>query len=349
MSTETAPSTEPTEPSTAHPLADELHFNGDFATYQGSGSNDRLPDGDAGLRLALSAGQALADVAARTFSYEAEDRGTTLNVPVVLVEDGGRQRVAVLADEVRKVQDLARDLRLRDAAGPDRRVGTINAQAFDSFCAAVLRFARPSSAIFANLDARTLVAVLDYNEPGADGKALWGQHRVVYPAPLSEHWGAWGGVDGHADMSQEDFARFLDSRDRDLTPERPANSPSDFNPPTPTKLITVAGQLETYTNNKVKRERDSATQRVKLAFSTDSGFLGDVVPPPAFAIKIPIFQDSEPVALEVRLRAEVENGEASFTFGIHAALEELTAAFRVLVSRAAERTGLPTFIGTPEK
>jgi hypothetical protein len=65
-------------------------------------------------------------------------------------------------------------------------------------------------------------------------------------------------------------------------------------------------------------------------------------------VSIPIFQDSAPQTLEVRLRVTVEEQRARFQLRIQAGAEVLADAFEHLAEYAAAETKLPLFIGTPE-
>lgn len=251
--------------------------------------------------------------------------------------------------EAKDAAELVRAQRLANAEGPDRIEGTAHHQALDSFVAHVNRFKQPHSAVWANPAARELVAVLDYHEAvsasATAAKPHWGKHRAVYPCPLSEAWAAWGHVNGLV-LSQDDFAALLDSRDRELIQ---GTFPGGTVAPAPSALISLANNLEVFSTCTARRERDPNTGRVKLSFTEEKGVAGgSVLPPPAFLIQIPVFQDSLPVPLEVRLRVTVEEGHARFHLGIHAALEVLRNSFAQVCATVQKGTGLPVFMGTPE-
>jgi hypothetical protein len=197
--------------------------------------------------------------------------------------------------------------------------------------------------VWADAANRRLMAVLDYHKAGAAGAPRWGRHAGTYECPLSEAWRAWGGGAPLA-LDQDAFAAHLDARDRDLA----SGTVNGRAAPEPAALVTLAANLEAYSASKAKRERDPNTQRVRISYSTESGFSGDVVPPPSFLIFIPVFQDGVRQLLEVRLRVEVEEGTATFTAQIHAAGDVLRDAFLALCERVKAETGLPVFLGTPE-
>jgi hypothetical protein len=294
---------------------------------------------DAAIRTLLDAGDHHS-----VEKIEVEDGGKKVTIPVVVMDsDEGGQKVHSLLDIVKQGAELARAERLRDAPGPDKREGTAQMQALDSFVAHLNRFKDEDSVVWADAAGCNLVAVLDYHAKGSEGAARWGRHRGIYACPLSEAWRAWGGG-APMKLDQETFALLLDARDRDLI----SGTVNGKAAPDPSALVTLAGTLESYSTSKAKRERDPNTGRVKVSFSNESGFMGDVAPPPSFLISIPVFQDGAPQSLEVRLRVEVENGAATFIAQIHAANDVLRDAFRALCERVKTETDLPVFVGKPE-
>lgn len=274
-----------------------------------------------------------------------DGKAGTFTLPITILQDGaGGLHVDSLVDEIRAGHELARELRLLSAPGPDRREGVARHQSLDSFIEHANRFKSKDSAVWANAVERTLVSVLDYHPAGAESPARWGKHRGVYPCPLSEAWLAWGGGKPLA-LDQDAFAALLDSRDRELAVGK---LPSGLNAPDPAALITLASNLEVFSTATAKRERDPNTGRVKISFSEEKGMNGTVMPPPSFLILIPVFQDSEPQLLEVRLRVDVEEGAAKFKVQVHAAGDVLRQAFGAVCNVVAVETELALFVGTPE-
>lgn len=271
--------------------------------------------------------------------------GEKLDIPaLVLTTVEGATEVRSLAEEMKGGSDLAKQQRLANAAGPDKREGTASHQSLLSFIAHTLRFKDKDSAVWANAAQRILVSVLDYHFAGSTAAARWGKHRGQYQCPLSEAWLAWGG--GKAlELKQDDFAALLDSRDRELCSGK---LPNGKEAPDPAALITLASNLEVFSHATAKRERDPNTGRLKISFTEEKGVSGTVTPPPSFMVFIPVFQDSEPEPLEVRLRVTVVDGHAVFSVQLHAAGDVLREAFDRLRQLVADATELPVFVGTPE-
>jgi len=290
--------------------------------------------------------KAIAAGSNKILTIEADDgRGGNTSVPVVILQGTGCQEAKLLLGELQRATEFAREQRLLKADGPDRREGTAAHQSIDSFIAHANRFKAENSAVWAHATDRKLVSILDYHPAGAASPAKWGRHRGVYPCPLSEAWLAWGGSKG-LELSQDGFAELLDRRDRELVAGKFVSGASA---PTPASLITLANNLEVYSSATAKRERDPNTGRLKISYTEDKGVSGDIMPPPAFLVGIPVFQDALPQVLEVRLRVSVENGHAKFSVHIHAPNDILRASFSELCDRVRAETSLPVFVGTPEQ
>ena len=316
-------------------------------------ANTTTTDFAAALRVIQDAARASTPAKDRIHVLPVAEPGheNEIDVPLVVgVGSDGRPFVTSLFDTIKTTIDFLRAERLRNADGPDFISGTASMQSLASFIAHVQRFKYNGwTVVWADGAQRRLVAVFDYHEGEGGGSDMnaphWTRHRSIYPCPLSEAWMAWGGGEEKR-LEQDALSTLLDTRDRELVG---GTLPSGKPAPDPAALVTMAASLETFSSEKVKRERDKDTRRVKLAFSSDTGFLGDVMPPPSFLVKIPVFQDAEPQELEMRLRAEVKDGKAAFSLRIHAAGDVLRAAFASLCKQVGRETGLLVFQGTPEQ
>lgn len=300
------------------------------------------------LALVVERIQTSAELAAEPFVLTVEcpdGDGGTMSLPILALRQGdGEVRVHALVEEFKQGSELAKKLRLDTAAGPDARVGNANHQSLASLIQHTNRFKDGGSAVWADASSRRLVSVLDYHPEGAETPARWGRHRGHYQCPFSEAWQAWGGGKT-LDLDQDAFAALLDSRDRELAPGK---LPTGKEAPDPSALVTLATNLEVYSSATAKRERDPNTGRVRISYSEDKGVSGAVMPPPAFLIRIRVFEDGEPQVLEVRLRVTVQDGAALFALAIHAAGEVVRDAFAEVCTRVGAETSLPVFVGTPE-
>jgi uncharacterized protein YfdQ (DUF2303 family) len=189
----------------------------------------------------------------------------------------------------------------------------------------------------------TLVALYDYHPAGEDmSKAGWQKHRAVYRAHLSTGWGQWGGV-GERVLAQEEFCQLLDSRDWELTAEQTTPGKEW---PKPAALLSMIGELETFSTKTCKRERQKGNA-MRLISTEESG-VKSVELPRSFGVKVPVFEGQEPEVHEVRLSLQVKDGEPTFILTLHRAKEKMLEAFAALTEELGEQTGVPTFIGEPE-
>lgn len=289
---------------------------------------------------------AVSGSAVQLFPIAAEDgAGGTVTIPGIAVANQQGICTQNFLDVLKQGSAWAKEQRLAKAAGPDRRRGSAHHQSLLSFNGHVNRFKSEKSAVWANPETRQLISILDYHQSGAESPAAWCLHRGTYSCPLSEAWNEWGGGEA-LKVSQDDFALLLDSRDRELIGGKLPNGAAA---PEPSYLITLANNLEVYSNATAKRERDTNTGKLKISFSEEKGVSGTVAPPPSFLVNIPVFQDAAPQVIEIRLRVSVEDGQAQFSVQIHAAADLLRASFGEVCNEVARATSVPLFVGTAEQ
>lgn len=271
-------------------------------------------------------------------------RGGEIEIPVALTAaQGGGVNANALINVVQNAENLARARRLEAAPGPDNREGTARHHTLKSFMDHVNRFKGKNTVVWADGEEKALKSVFDYHPAGEVGTG-WQRHRGHYECPVSEAWRAWGEGEGRV-LTQDELATLLDTRNRDLA----AGDIYGQKAPDPAWMLSFLGNLESFAGAKCKASRDPNTHQRKLSYQRESGFAGDVVPPKAFLIEIPVFQGQDPRKLEVRLRAEVNSdGEAKFELRIHDAETEMESAFDDLCAEVEAATSVPLFVGTPE-
>lgn len=304
------------------------------------------PDIKAALQHLETTAQQAMEVKIETIEFT-DSANNQRDTPVAFLADGhGKVRVQPLGGIISEARTKADNERLAMAKGPDRRKGIAKHETLASLIAHTQRFKDEHSAVWAcgvNGNA-SLTVVFNYHETGAAGAPRWGDHQAIYPCPMSDAWGAWGGGSPQS-FTQDGLATFLEAHDYELAQ---GTLPSGDKSPPPAALLTMANTLETYSSATVKRERDPKTGRITLALTDDRG-VANAAPPPSFLILIPIFEDSEPELLEVRLRVAVEkDGKAHFTLQIHEAERKWRASYQKVISKVITETGLPVYEGSPE-
>jgi uncharacterized protein YfdQ (DUF2303 family) len=304
------------------------------------------PDLNAVLTNIQDTARQASSPALETLAFRDTKEGV-VDIPLAFVPDGqGRTRVVPLLEHLQAATLHAKNARLAAALGPDRRQGTARHQSLGSFTQHVNRFQDEHSAVWAHREGQkaTLVAILDYHTAGAAGAPRWGYHRAEYPCPLSAAWTEWG-AGQTLQLSQEEMAEFLEEHDYQLI-AAPLNGGIS---PSPAVLITMANQLEVYSNATATRERDPQTNKLRISFTETKGVNGTIQPPSAFKILIPVFEDADAEEIEVRLRVKVEGAKALFELRIHNADGVYQKSFERVRNEVMLQTKLPVFQGYPEK
>lgn len=273
--------------------------------------------------------------------------------------DGAKAPVVVSGNGVQAVDpDIFDVYRNR----PLRRRGTAKLGRLESFIEHVLRFKDGDSAIFADESpaAPKLTAVLDYHLAGpiVAVEPRFGEHRAIYPFPMSPEWQAWFGQNAKA-MSMVEFAAFLEDHIVDVLPE-PGElsetaqrfvSATGGKFATPSKLIEIARGLQVNESSVVKETRNLSSGEAEIAFdTTHSGADGKPLKiPNLFIIAIPVFARADvSYRLIARLRYRKTPAGLLFFFELWRPDLVFTDALEEAVERVRTDTGLPVFMGSPE-
>lgn len=241
---------------------------------------------------------------------------------------------------------------------PERRKGTAKLQTLDSLIDHVRRFKSESSALFANPDRNdpSLTAVLNYHEAGASSPASFGDHRGVYRFPLSDEWTAWQ-RSNECKFSQEDFAAFIEDRILDVAdPTKAGASVLDFcqtvgaTLASPSRLMDLSRGLQVHVSAKAVQVTNLSTGEGQITYTEEhkDGAGGHLGVPGAFLLQIPVFRGDAPYQVPVRLRYRLRDGVITWFYSLYRTDRVFEHAFVLAIQRAAEATGLPLFIGTPE-
>lgn len=263
-----------------------------------------------------------------------------------------------LVDEHRAIEDIYRDK-------PERRTGTAVFSDLSSFVAHTNRFADDDSALFANPGgdesslnrSPTLMSVLDYHKAGATSDPRFGKHRGQYVFPLSEEWKAWVSKNEKL-MTIGEFAQFLEDRLLDIVePKHAMQNAKDFSAKVGAELaaslelLRVSRSLTVYDHQKCTNAVNPSTGEVQFTFESEHTNQkgGKLNVPTAFLIGIPLFRSSSDLyQIPARLRYRKTEHVVQFFYSLYKPARIFDAAFKDACDRAAEETGKPLFLGTPE-
>lgn len=238
---------------------------------------------------------------------------------------------------------------------PQRKTGQAQAQTFDAFCALTERHKTADSVIFADMNWQkpSLTAIIDYHQNQPGGTADNGKHRVHYAFPLSEEWKKWLEMNGQP-MKQQDFAWFLE--DRILEVSSPAAEDQTYEQQFGTKialasqLVELSRGLNVRVDSVVKNAHTLQTGETSIQFEeTHTDTAGQPLKVPGlFMLYIAPFFMGDKVRIPVRLRYRVLGGKVTWFYDIYRPDLFITEFVRATLFDARDRTGLPTYEGTPE-
>lgn len=249
---------------------------------------------------------------------------------------------------------------------PDRKKGTATLTVLESFIAHVNRSKHAHSALFADISGPNprIVAVYDYNEAN-EGEPNFGQHRAVYPFPLSLEWVAWNSTASASvvrGMSQAEFAEFLEAHVMDVVApdaELDATWHETFDQlgmsiATPAQLLALSRGLKLRVDCEVTQRPILSTGEMELSYKeTHAANGGDGVATPlkvpgAFLLAIPVFTNGPRYKIGVRLRYRVAGGKVTWSFLLHRADVALNDAMIESCDQVTHETSVPLFFGFPE-
>lgn len=256
--------------------------------------------------------------------------------------------------ELRCLQPELDKLRTR----PQRRKGTAHLQTLGSLIDHVNRFKSESSVLFANPDQSTpsLTAVLNYHEAGATSPASFGDHRGVYRFPLSDEWTAWQ-RSNEQKFTQEDFAAFIEDRILDVAnPTSAGDSVLEFcatigaTLASPSRLMDLSRGLQVHVSAKAVQATNLSTGEGQITYTEEhkDSAGGKLGVPGAFLLAIPVFKGGAPYQVPVRLRYRLREGTITWFYSLYRTDKVFEHAFEEASKTAAEATGLPLFVGSPE-
>jgi hypothetical protein len=297
-----------------------------------SDDNDETPRD---VEALLDAGEQLAGVEPRVF-FVPHPESPNNTVPVILSDtrDGSlvHRRVELAAPILAELD--------RRQPGPRRREGFFRFAEVESFMDYLTIYGNPSTSLVYASPSR-IVGVIDEHPPGADPDGImpggWRLHRAEFAPPASLEWTAWCSFDGKA-MAQEAFADFVEARLEDVR--------SEANFPPPAELLTMARDLTVRTRGTFQRSIDVTTGAGVLISRVDNEPSASTIIPRAFVIGVPVYEMGEVYRVEARVRLNVNDSRASFTYTLHRRREIERDAFMGLRARIAT-AGFRVLAGAP--
>lgn len=224
---------------------------------------------------------------------------------------------------------------------PDLATGTIKVRDAASFVRVFTDHAVPASRIYATLEPARFLAVFDDFEQAQDRpitaqQAAWRQFRAEFSVPASREWSTWN-AQNRKPMGQLQFAEFLQDNLPDIDGDGAA-------------LLELALRFEANTNStfiahqRLKDGTHNLVWRVEGASSgNEQASLPEVI-----TLKLPVFENTEPVSQTARLRYRAKEGVLTIWYELVRPHKTLEAAFRQTWTQIEAGTKQKIVLGSPE-
>lgn len=255
-------------------------------------------------------------------------KGATLANPTVSAADG------------REYALVPKDFDLKDITDPHRvppRVPQTVVKVDDraSLVAYTKRHLGPTSMIFADYDAGTISASLDWhphNQLDSFGLAGPCRHQCTLTLLPSEEFSRWDAMQGKL-HKQAEFALFLEE------------NASDIWQPEPAIMLELARDLEGVTGQTYKSRTRLHDGSHGFRFETENKIISEVQAPEEFHLSIPVYHGEEPEVLTAKFRWRPTSEGLFLGFAWHRVEYMRRARFNQIATQAAEDTGLPWIAG----
>ncbi|SDD43293.1 DUF2303 family protein [Auraticoccus monumenti] len=214
--------------------------------------------------------------------------------------------------------------------GP-RKVETFDPTAFLDYTGRFLGEESEDVELWANLDQRTITAVLNAAEHA--GKAGWADHRAVLTLRPNKQWTTWLGVSGQL-MTQVKFAEFIE------------DNQDDFIDPNAATMLDLARTFTAKKSVDFESSENLANGARGLLYretiTSKAGEKGTLEIPSAVTIALRPFQGAEPYRVTARLRYRIEDGNLGIGFKLHRPDTVLEDAFDSVI--ATVEAGTPSHL-----
>lgn len=218
---------------------------------------------------------------------------------------------------------------------PARKAGTVSVYDVPSFLAYFKKHGDENSEVYADVQARTVTAVLDAH---AVHGPRWGKHRLVLALRPTTAWTTWTNRDGDL-MSQGDFAHFI------------ADNLTDLIEPAAATMLEIAESFQATTKASFESSTRLASGGRKFAYSEDTdakaGHKGDLTIPDTMRLALRPFEGSAPYDVTARFRYRLDKTELRLGFKLERPDDVLAAAFSNLRNEIDGDIEQPVLSGKP--
>lgn len=193
-----------------------------------------------------------------------------------------------------------------------------------------------ATALYADVEARRVVAVLDGHHAGSDN-AGWGEHRAALALRHTPEWLAWIGKNGQM-RDQVAFAEHIEENLLDIVDPAGAD------------MLELAQtfQATTKVSFKSSQRLSSGEQQLTYLEDTDAkaGAKGDLIIPTRFELALRPFEGTEPYRVTARLRYRIGGGDLAIGYVLDRPEDVVRDAFDQILADIETETGLGAYRGT---
>ena len=198
---------------------------------------------------------------------------------------------------------------------PPRKAGTTIVRDYDSFIAYFTKHSDDDTEVYADIERRTITAVLDAHHPGAP---RWGSHRLELRLRPTAAWEAWTAQDNKL-VPQDKFGEFVEDN---LT---------DFVEPTAATMLELAESFEATTKAEFQSSQRLDSGQRRFAYTEDvqakAGHRGEITIPATLTLALRPFEGAEPYKVIARFKYRLDAGNLTLGFKIERPGDILAAAF----------------------
>jgi uncharacterized protein YfdQ (DUF2303 family) len=227
---------------------------------------------------------------------------------------------------------------------PLRREGRIVLTELDAFIKVVNRWkVEERTTIYADATKPSLLAVFDEHPSGNIGAGWRSEFTAAYLPPHSPEWKRWTAAAGK-EMSQEEFADFLDTNLADVT-TIPAAAPGTY--PSPVELLEMARNLSIHSSGSYEKKIDTTTGTGTLVIKDEHASYSTKIWK-QFPLALRVFERGKHYQVDARIRFRLQ-GRAIFSFTLHRVEEVALSAFTEIREVVAkECVGVAMYAGAAQ-
>ena len=205
-----------------------------------------------------------------------------------------------------------------------------------SFTTYFTDFCNPESRIFVDLQAPTIVGVIDYHLPSPEeAVARWTEHRCLYRFRHTPEWLAWSGMN-RKPMTQAVFAEFIED-----------NLP-DIVQPSHADMLEISRHMQAKKNVHFSSGVRLSNGEIQFAYEEEirgTASKGTLEIPEMFLISIPPFEGSESYRIQVRLRYSIKEAELAIRYELVRPHKIIEAAVNTVVETIRQGVDNPIIHG----